>query len=106
MKTRHSTQIIIVGIEALGRLPLRPFALGLFQLRCNRTHSTRGYLILKVEDIFQPTLKAVRPKMHSRGSINELPRYAHAVCRLPHAPFEDIAHAQLAPDLLNVPRSP
>src|SRR5262245_50339658 len=40
--------------------------------------------------------------MHSRLRIDELRRYANAVCRLAHAPFEEVAHAQIATHLLHI----
>ena len=104
MKGGHAAQKIIVGVEALGRLALGPFDLGLLQLGRDGAHHARGHLILQIEDVRQLAVETVRPEMRARRSIDELPGDAHPVARLAHAAFEHVAHAELAPDLLHVHR--
>src|ERR1700704_1518047 len=102
MNTSHSAQKIIVCIKAIGGLSLSTLDFGSLQRWRDCAHNARGHLILQIEHVRQLTIEAVRPEMSASRSVNELTGDAHSVCRLAHAAFEHVAHAQLAPDLLQV----
>src|SRR4029453_4724028 len=94
------------GVETLGRLTLRTLDLGFFQRWRDRPHNVLGYLVLQIEDVPEPTIKAFRPKMSPSGGIDELSRDAHPICRFANAPFQHVAHPKLAPDLLHIDGAP
>src|SRR6476659_6680208 len=95
-----------VGVEAIGRLALGALDLGFFHRRGDRPDNALGHLVLQIEDVAEPTIKPVGPKMCPRGAIHELSGDAHPVCRLANAPFQHVAHPKLAPDLLHVDGAP
>ena len=101
---RHAAQIVVVGVEALGRLALRALDLRPLQLRRDRADDARGDLVLQLEDIVERAFETVRPEMRPGRGIDELPGDAHPVRGLAHAAFQHVAHAQLATDLLHVDR--
>jgi hypothetical protein len=74
--------------------------------RRDGAHDFGGYLLLQVENIFECTVEPIGPEMHACGSIDQLAGNAHLVPRFAHAPFEDIAHPELTPNLLHVHRAP
>src|SRR5262249_55219521 len=86
---RPSAQVVVVGVEAVGRLALRTLELGLLQLRCDLAHDAHRDLVLQIEDVLQPAVKPLRPEMDPRLGIDELRGYANAARRLAHTPFED-----------------
>src|SRR4029450_6143683 len=61
IEARQSTQIVIVSIEALGRLALGPLHFGLLQLRPNRPDHARRYLILQIENVIDTALPPNAP---------------------------------------------
>jgi hypothetical protein len=61
-----------------------------------------GDRVLQREEIGDLPIKTVGPEMPAGFSVNELRIHAHALSRLADAPFEHIAHAELAPDPLHV----
>src|SRR5262245_19015163 len=102
MKVRHSAEIVVVGVEAFGWLPLRAFDLGALQLRRDRADDVFGYLVLQREDVPGGTFETVCPEMTPGGRVDELPRDAQAFCRFAHATLQHVAYAQLAAHLLHV----
>ena len=60
----------------------------------------------KGNDVAEPTIKPVCPKMCPSGGIDELSRDPHSVGRFANAPFQHVAHPKLAPDLLHVDGAP
>src|SRR5271167_2834741 len=97
----HPAQIVVVGVEAFGRLALRALDLRLLQPRCYRTHHACGHLVLQIEQVFERTLKAIRPQMRAGRAIDELPGDTHAVRLLADAAFEHVTDTQLARRLLD-----
>ena len=98
----HSAEEVVVGVEARGRLAPGPLDLGPLELRGDGADHAGGQLVLELEDVLDPPLEAVRPEMRARGGVDQVRRYPHPVRRLAHAAFQDVAHAELAPDLLHV----
>src|SRR5688572_20156098 len=98
MKGGHPAQEVVVGVQVSGRLGLRPGDLGFLQPGSNGGHCTCRHLVLKVEYVHQVAIEAVGPEMRARCRINELSRDSHSAARLTNASFENIAHAELAPD--------
>src|SRR5215216_2538732 len=102
MMARYSAQIVVVGIEAPGRLVLSTLDLGPLQLRRDGAHDVHSSPILQIEDVVERSLEAIRPQMRPGRRIDELRRDAHPVPHLAHATFEHVVYAQLATDLLHV----
>ena len=105
IQVRPAAQIVVVGVEALGRLALGALDLRPLELRRDRADDARGHLILQLEDIVERAFEAVRPEMRRGRSVDELPGDAHPVRRLAHAAFQHVAHAQFAADLPHVDRA-
>jgi hypothetical protein len=61
---------------------------------------------LKVENIAEPTIKPVCPKMRPSGGIDKLSRDAHSVCRFANASFQHVANPKLTANLLYVNGAP
>jgi len=74
-----------IGIETLGRLALGTLDLGLFHRRRDRPDNALSHLVLQIEDVADPTINPVGPKMCPCGGIDELTRDAHSVCRFANA---------------------
>src|SRR5262245_15591127 len=104
MKLGDAAQEVIIGIHVLRRLALGTIALGMLQLRRDGAHNARGHPILQLEDILNVAVKALCPKVRARRDVDELSRYAHSVCGLSHAAFEDVAYPQLATGLPHIHR--
>ena len=62
-------------------------------------------LVLKGKDIPHFTVIALCPDMAAGGSVQQLGINAHPVIGPAHTPFQNVADAQVAPDLLNIDRS-
>src|SRR5215469_16778428 len=60
------------------------------------------HLILKIEDLVEGAVEPVGPKMSTIEGIDQLRSDADAAASPAHRPFENIAHAELAPDLLHI----
>src|SRR5262249_10785626 len=95
----QAAQVIVIGVEALGRLPSDALDLGLLQLRSNGSHHARSHLVLQVKYVFQSTIEAARPQMRRCRGIDELPGDAHLGTRLADAALEHIPHTQFAAHL-------
>src|SRR5438105_8202401 len=104
MEVRHAAQIIVVRVEAFGRLALGAFDLRSFELRRDRADDTLGHLVLQREDVAEGAFKTVRPDVAPGRRIDELSSYAYPPGSASHAAFEHVAHAQLAAHLLHVHR--
>jgi hypothetical protein len=59
-------------------------------------------LVLQFEDVVERAVEAVRPNMRSGRRIDQLACDAHTAHGFAHTAFEDVAHAELAPDLAQV----
>src|SRR5215475_8019824 len=101
-RCRHAAQIVVIGIEALGRLPPRALDLRLLQLARDRADDIRRHLVLELEDVAQRAFEPVPPEMPAGRSIDELPGDAHALLRLAQAALQHVAHAERAAHLLHI----
>ena len=105
VELRHAAQVIVVGVEAFGRLALGALDLRALQLRRDRA-----------DDACPPSGPAVRrcrrACLRSAPPRDARPVVASMSCPvmrtwfagLAHAAFEHVAHAELAADLLHVNR--
>src|SRR6267154_5288137 len=71
MKTGHSAQEVVVGVEALGRLPSRTLDLRALEPWLNGTHRPCRHLILQVKYVLQATIEAVRPNVSAGYRVDE-----------------------------------
>ena len=62
MQIGHSAQIIVVRVEASGRLALGTFDLRPLHLRRNRSDDTRGDLILQLENVVEGAFETLGPR--------------------------------------------
>src|SRR5580698_3979050 len=99
---RYPQQIIVVGIEAFGRLAFGSLDLGFFNRWRDRPYNARRHLILEIKDVVQPTVNPVCPNMCSGCRIDELSCDTHAVCGLANAPLQDVTDPKIASNLLHV----
>src|SRR5712691_713094 len=83
-------------------LALGTLDLGFFHRRRDRPDNALSHLVLQIEDVAEPAVKPVCPKVCPSGGIDELPRDAYPVCGLSNAAFQDVPHPKLTPDLLYV----
>jgi hypothetical protein len=56
---RYAAEIMIIGVEALGRLALGTRDLSLLQLGPDHPHDARGDFILEIEDVVERAIEAV-----------------------------------------------
>src|ERR1700751_2455935 len=106
IKPGQPPQVDGLGIEALRLLVLGTFYFGCFNRRGDRPNHALGHLILQIEDIAEPAVKTVGPKMGTSGGIDELSRDTDSVCRLANAPFQHVPPPQLTSHLLHFDRAP
>src|SRR6185437_891359 len=92
----------VVSVEAFGGPPVYPFDLGMKQLRLDRAGNSARDPILKLENIVERAVEAVRPDMSSGYRLDQLPADAHTIASLPDRAHEDVADAELAADLLRI----
>ena len=69
-----------------------------------RSHNFADDFVLNGKDIFDVTIKSIRPNVFSVACVNQLYSYAHTRSRAPYAAFGDEAYAQFACRLPNVKR--
>jgi hypothetical protein len=72
------------------------------QLRLDRADDTARRLVLHLEDVVERAIEAVCPDVGACRRVDQLTGDAHAITGFAHRAFEDIAHAQFAPDLPQV----
>ena len=101
-KMRKRAQIEIVGVETVRPLALGALDLGVQQARLDRADDAQGDLVLQFEDVVERAIIALGPDMRAARRRDQLRGDPHAVAGLAQAAFEDIAHAELAADLLQV----
>src|SRR5262249_34214002 len=101
VEVSHSPQVVVVRVEAFRRLPLRTFDLRSLELRRDRADDGLRHLILQLEDVAEGAIEAIGPDVAAGGRIDELSGNAHAL-RLAHAPFQHVAHTEVASDLSDV----
>jgi hypothetical protein len=97
MRPGQTAQIEGIGIETLGRLALGTLDLGFFNRWRDRPDNALSHLVLQTEDVAEPAIKPVRPKMCPGGGIDKLSRDAHSVCRFANAPFQHVTHPSSRP---------
>src|SRR5260370_25993779 len=72
------------------------------QLDAKRVREPARDLILQSEQIARVAVEPLPPKMRVGRGIDQLGVEAELAARSPDAPFEHIAHAELAADLLRI----
>jgi hypothetical protein len=105
MEARPPPQIVVVGVQTLGRLALCAFDLRLLELGRDCTHNARRELFLHTKDVLKLPVETVGPQMHTGCGVDELSGDPHTLSVSPYTTFKHIAHAQLAADLLHINRS-
>src|SRR5436190_13701794 len=105
MPARSAAEVIVVGIEALGWFARGAHDLGLLQLWCDGADDTCRHFILKFENVFQPTLEALRPQMRASGGVDELAGDPQTIGGLPDASLQHVAHTEFATDPLHIDRT-
>ena len=98
----QATQIEVVSAEIMRWFFPRERDLCVFQLWRDGAYDARGDLILKVENVFETAVEAIRPKVSIRRNLDQLPRNANFISGLPYAPLQYVANTQLAADLLDI----
>ena len=101
---RQRPQIVVVGVEAFGRLARSALDLRQPQPRFDRTDDAGGDLILQVKDVIERAIETVGPDVIAGDRVDQLPGDAHPVAGFAYRAFEQIAHAQFARHLLHVDR--
>ena len=102
---RHRAHHQIPGIEAARRLVLRAKTFGGIEMRLDRGNDRLGDLVLHGEDVGDVAVVALGPQMAAGGDIVELRGNAHLVAAPAHAAFDDVAHAEIMRDLVDVDRA-
>ena len=97
-------EIEVVSGEVVGWPCGRPADFGRLQGRLDDAGAGDRNLVLQIEDIFERAVEAVGPEMRTRFRLDQLCRDANPPARLAYGAFEDIAHSELASDLLHVYR--
>src|SRR6266849_774258 len=93
-------EVARIGIDAPFFPDLPSRCLYDFQVQCSR--ETARDLVLSLREIGAIGVEAVGPDVGAALRIDQLNVYPNLIARPPHAPFEDIADAELAADLLRV----
>jgi hypothetical protein len=92
--------------QLAGQSSSRPAAFGFAKFGLDGPGDALGDLILNREDLGQFAIVVFGPDLGSRDRIDEQRRDADAVGRAPHAPLQDVAHAEVPRDLLDVDGAP
>jgi hypothetical protein len=95
-------QIEVERGEIAGRPLGRARGLCCLQFRLDNAGDAGGYFVLEVEHVFEEAVEAVGPEMRAGTCVDQLRGDTHATPRFAHRAFEDIAHTQLAADLVDV----
>src|SRR6516225_12390159 len=98
----QGAKVEIVGVETVRALTLGSLYLGLAQTGFDRANDAQGNLVLHRENVVERAIVALGPDMPAAPRLDQLCRQTDAVASLAQAAFEDIAHAELAADLLHV----
>jgi hypothetical protein len=98
----ESSQIKVIGVEAFRALSPRTIDLQLAQAWLDDADHFVSNLILQLEDIFQPAVEFLGPKMRPGFGLEGLRRDAQARACFAHAALQEVPHAKLAPDLAHV----
>src|SRR6516162_10677760 len=102
MAVGQSAQIELIGSQ-VGRWTVgRTCDFGRLHRGLDDAGDARCNLVLNVKDVFQQTVKAVRPEMRPAERIDQLGGDAHPPTRLANRAFEHVADAELAAHLLHV----
>src|SRR6516165_349011 len=101
---RIGAQVEVVGSKVVRRAAGRAGGLGGLQCRLDHAGDARRHLVLQLEDVFQRAVEAVGPQMRAGHRVDQLPGNTDPIATLAYRPFEHIADAQLAADLLHVDR--
>jgi hypothetical protein len=67
----------------------------------DRGRDPRGDIVLHRENVGEVAVVTLGPKMPAGGSLDQLRRHPHPMRGLAHAAFENIAHAEIAPDVFD-----
>ncbi len=90
------------GVEVARRLAHRPLPLGIRNDRSNRDRHRFGDLVLQREDVGEIAVVPVGPDVVASLGFDQLGGDANAIGGPSHAAFEHVAHAEFAPDLLQI----
>ena len=99
---RGGAQIEVIGDQIGGRATSRTRALGGLQHRLDDARDARGDPVLQIEHVSKRTLETIGPRLRTGDSIDQVTADAKPIAALAHRAFEDIAHAELTPDLLHI----
>ena len=100
---RHGAQIEVVGVETFGTLAPRALDLGPLQTRLDDADDCSRVILSCRSNTSSsaPSYRSAQRCAPVSASIN-CAGDAQAVARLAHAPFQNIAHAEFAPDLPDI----
>ena len=91
-------QIVVVGLQALGRLAQRPLALRDLETHRYPRDDVAHDLVLQCEKSPQAAVITLAPDVMARGRVDELGIDADLAAQPLHAALHHIAHTQLAGD--------
>src|SRR5215831_5671120 len=87
----------VPGVELIWSLAPRLPDLGCDNAGLDRAGNAPGDLVLEGKDIGQFAIVAIRPQVVTGRRLDQLCGDAETIGGLPHAAFEQVAHAELAP---------
>src|SRR5262245_8105290 len=102
MNSRQAAEVMVVGIQILGRLAPRSLDFRLLQLWGNGTNHARRHLVLQVEDALECAINAICPQVCSGRGVDELSGNPHLAPCFANTAFKNVAHAQFATNLPNI----
>src|SRR5688572_7285544 len=98
---RRQVEHVSFRVRRGTRIKARPFVRREFCLESVR--DSLGDITLDGEDVRQLAVVSLSPQVGIRVRFYQLGRDAHLSVSAPHASLENIAHAQLLPDLAKIP---
>src|SRR5215472_12339147 len=102
-KSQHQRALRqIIDVPASLRLAAGPLDFRAAQYRSDRANHALGDPVLQIERVFKGAVEAFGPQMLAGRRLNQLTANADAVAGLAEAALDDIAHAQLAGELLRI----
>src|SRR5262245_61959221 len=104
MNMGDAPQEAVISGEIIDRLASCSLGLGSVKFWTDRADTACRYLILKIENVCNIAIEAIGPNMGPGLAVNELAGNAHLACRLAHAAFQHVPHAQVTAHLLYVHR--
>ena len=106
IELRQSPQKAVIGVEALRALSLRSLHFSYPEAWLDGPNDVLGDPVLELEYVLHSPLIPVGPDVAACFGLDKLTCDPETLTSLSHTPLQDVAHAEVAPDLLCISGPP